>query len=103
MHIDPKLASATTAEREALLSSARSFMFATPEKLGALYKSAGVTPDRQIITYCGRGYAASCGLLALRSLGYRNVRLYDGSWTEWSADKSLPVETGLPYPIEPSE
>jgi hypothetical protein len=51
-NIDPKLASATTAEREALLSSARSFMFATPEKLGALYKSAGVMPDRQIITYC---------------------------------------------------
>jgi thiosulfate/3-mercaptopyruvate sulfurtransferase len=102
-NIDPKLANATTAEREALLSSAQSFTFATPEKLSALYKGAGVTPDREIITYCGRGNAAACGLLALRCLGYRNVRLYDGSWTEWSADKSLPVETGFPRRIEPSE
>jgi len=62
-------------ERFALLSSARSFMFAAPEKLAALYKDAGVTPDSEIITYCGRGNAAACGLLALRSLGYRNVRL----------------------------
>jgi len=102
-NIDPKLVSAPTEEREALLSSARSFMFAAPEKLAALYKDAGVTPDSEIITYCGRGNAAACGLLALRSLGYRNVRLYDGSWTEWSADESLPVERSFPRPTEPSE
>jgi thiosulfate/3-mercaptopyruvate sulfurtransferase len=44
-----------------------------------------------VITYCGRGYAASCGLLALKVLGY-DARLYDGSWAEWSADPSLPAE-----------
>lgn len=54
-----------------------------------------MTPDRQVITYCGRGYAGACGLLALKLLGYERVRLYDGSWAEWSADPRLPVEVSL--------
>ena len=69
---------------------------ASPAELAALYAGAGVTPDREIITYCGRGYAASCGLLALKILGYERVRLYDGSWTEWSSDPTLPVEVSPP-------
>ncbi len=82
----------TTAERERLLASGRSFAFNSREVLAALYQHAGVTPDREIITYCGRGYAGACGLLALKLLGYERVRLYDGSWAEWSADPSLPIE-----------
>lgn len=58
----------------------------------ALYRRAGVTPEREVITYCGRGCAGACGVLALRLLGHGNVRLYDGSWLEWSADDRLPVE-----------
>jgi len=91
-NIDPALASVTTAERERLLASERSFAFSSREVLATLYQQAGVTPDREIITYCGRGYAGACGLLALKLLGYQRVRLYDGSWAEWSADPSLPVE-----------
>ena len=60
--------------------------------LAALYKDAGVSPDRQVITYCGRGFAASCGLLALKVLGHEKARLYDGSWSEWSNDPELPAE-----------
>jgi thiosulfate/3-mercaptopyruvate sulfurtransferase len=91
-NIDPELVSVTAAERERLLASGRSFAFGAPEALAGLYRDAGVTPDRQVITYCGRGYAGACGLLALKLLGYESVRLYDGSWAEWSADPSLPVE-----------
>jgi len=73
----------------------RSFTFASAEELAGLYRGAGVTPDRQVITYCGRGYAGACGLLALKLLGYERVRLYNGSWAEWSADPRLPVEVRL--------
>jgi thiosulfate/3-mercaptopyruvate sulfurtransferase len=93
---DPALATTTAAERDRLLAAGRTLTFASPDTLAALYAAAGVTPDRAVITYCGRGYAASCGLLALKVLGYQDVRLYDGSWTEWSADPHLPVEVTSP-------
>lgn len=95
-NIDPALVTATAAERSQLLASARSFRLSSPATLAALYRSAGVRPDREVITYCGRGFAGACGLLALKVSGYENVRLYDGSWAEWSADLSLPVEVGPP-------
>lgn len=93
-NIDPSLATATAAEREALLASGRSFRFSHPEVLADLYRAAGVAPENEVITYCGRGYAGACGMLALKLLGYERVRLYDGSWAEWSADTVLPVEIG---------
>lgn len=93
-NIDPSLATASAAEREKLLASGRSFRFSRPEVLAELYRAAGVEPEKKVITYCGRGYAGACGMLALKVLGYENVRLYDGSWAEWSADLSLPVEVG---------
>jgi thiosulfate/3-mercaptopyruvate sulfurtransferase len=95
-NIDPALSAATAAERERMLAAGRSFTFASRETLADLYRSAGVTPEREVITYCGRGYAGACGLLALKLLGYERVRLYDGCWAEWSADPSLPVELGPP-------
>lgn len=98
-NIDPALASASAAEREQLLASGRSFTFASVAALGNLYRAAGVVPDRPVITYCGRGYAGACGLLALKLLGHKDLRLYDGSWAEWSADPALPVEVS-PWPHE---
>ncbi|HSO07629.1 MAG TPA: sulfurtransferase [Pelomicrobium sp.] len=95
-NIHPALATATAAERERMLASGRSFAFAAPETLSRLYRSIGVAPDQEVITYCGRGYAGACGLLALKILGHERARLYDGSWAEWSADPSLPTEVGSP-------
>ena len=92
-NIDPALAEATAAKRERILASGRSFRLAPLAELEALYARRGVARDRKVITYCGRGYAAACGLLALKHLGFQDVRLYDGSWAEWSADPDLPVET----------
>ncbi len=95
-NVDPALASVSTEERDRLLARLGSFTFAPDATLAKLYRDAGVTPDREVIAYCGRGYAASCGLLALRHLGYERIRLYDGCWAEWSADPDLPAEVGMP-------
>ena len=91
-NVDPALAKITAEERARILAERRDFSFASPENLAALYAAAGITRNERVITYCGRGYAAACGLLALKILGHENVRLYDGSWTEWSADPNLPAE-----------
>jgi thiosulfate/3-mercaptopyruvate sulfurtransferase len=50
--------------------------------------------DKEVITYCGGGIAASADAFALVLLGHRNVRLYDASTSEWANDPSLPMETG---------
>lgn len=93
-NIDPALADLTMEERAKLVASDRPLTFASRKALENLYADAGVTPNSDVITYCGLGFAASCGLLALRVLGHTDARLYDGSWAEWSADPALPVETG---------
>ncbi len=60
--------------------------------LKQMYESAGVTPDREVITYCQGGYRAAHSYLALRLLGYR-VRNYVGSWKEWGDRTELPIQT----------
>lgn len=44
----------------------------------------GVTPDQEIISYCGSGAFASSSYLFLKDLGFQNVKFYDKSWDEWS-------------------
>lgn len=43
----------------------------------------GVTPDKEIVTYCRTGMRAAHTYLLLRHLGFPRVRLYDGSWLHW--------------------
>lgn len=44
----------------------------------------GVTPEKDIATYCHSGVRAAHTYLLLRELGFERVRMYDGSWAEWA-------------------
>lgn len=58
---------------------------------------AGITPDKNIICYCGTSREGSLLYFTLRHvLGYPNVRLYEGSWKEyvWLNGRTLPAATG---------
>ncbi len=68
--------------------------FRTPAEIRAIYEAAGITPDREIVTYCQGGARAAHAALALKLAGYPRVRVYDGSWAEWGNDESLPMEQG---------
>jgi thiosulfate/3-mercaptopyruvate sulfurtransferase len=58
--------------------------------LRRLYEAAGITPDRSVVTYCNSGMQSSQSYFTLKYLGY-DVKMYDGSLSEWTA-KGSPVE-----------
>ena len=67
--------------------------FKSREELEQLYGSKGITPDRDVIAYCRIGERSSHTWFVLKYLlGYKNVRNYDGSWTEWGNSVGLPIE-----------
>jgi thiosulfate/3-mercaptopyruvate sulfurtransferase len=68
-------------------------IFKSVEKLRALYTNYGVTSDKEIILYCIVGGRSNHTWFVLTYLlGYPKVRLYDGSWAEWSTLIGVPIE-----------
>ncbi len=67
--------------------------FKSADDLSKLYRDAGVTPDKNVITYCRIGERSSHTWLVLKYLlGYPTVVNYDGSWTEWGNAIGAPIE-----------
>jgi thiosulfate/3-mercaptopyruvate sulfurtransferase len=67
--------------------------FKSEDELRALYEAKGVTPDKDVIAYCRIGERSSHTWFVLHELlGYRRVRNYDGSWTEYGSLIGVPIE-----------
>jgi thiosulfate/3-mercaptopyruvate sulfurtransferase len=64
--------------------------FKVSEKLRKVYSS--IPKNTEIITYCQGGYRAANSYIALKMLGYKNVKVYLGSWGEWANKIELPTE-----------
>ena len=60
----------------------------------AVFDAAGVDLARPMVTTCGSGVTAAVILFGAHLLGKDDVRLYDGSWSEWGADPATPKATG---------
>ena len=56
--------------------------------------SAGVDLSKPITTTCGSGVTACTVALGAYLVGKTDVNIYDGSWLEWGADSTLPLEAG---------
>lgn len=70
--------------------------FKSKNEILAECATVGISPNTPVYLYCFKGARASNTFLALKNAGVKDVRMYFGSWNEWSRDPSLPIEEGLP-------
>ena len=70
-------------------------LFKPRSEIESILKDAGLDSRNQTIVYCGTGREATLLYVYLKGvLEWPRVRLFEGSWTEWSAHPELGVETG---------
>jgi thiosulfate/3-mercaptopyruvate sulfurtransferase len=69
--------------------------FKSDEELTAIYAAAGLDDTRETIAYCRIGERSSHTWFVLQELlGHKNVKNYDGSWTEYGSLVGAPIELG---------
>lgn len=67
--------------------------FKSADELASIYGGKGISADKQTIAYCRIGErSAHTWYVLTQLLGQKNVRNYDGSWTEWGSLIGAPIE-----------
>lgn len=67
--------------------------FKSPTELRALAQNVLQDQNTAAISYCRLSHRATLANFAMTEiLGYRNLRVYDGSWTEWGSMVGVPIE-----------
>ena len=69
-------------------------VFKSKEELQAECATVGIDSNSTVYLYCFKGARASNTLVALKEAGVKDVRMYFGSWNEWSRNPELPIESG---------
>jgi|GEM_PF-357336 len=78
-----------------LVQSDNESLMKSGEEIGKAIDAAGLDSSGETIVYCGTGREATLVYLTLRgTLKWPRVRLYEGSWTEYSGEATLPVVIG---------
>ena len=63
------------------------------DDLHHIFQAAGITPEKQIITYCQSHHRSALIYFTLKYLGYPRVKGYPGSWSDWGNSADTPIET----------
>ena len=69
--------------------------FKSPDEIRAMLTAAGIAPAKfdDVVCYCRLSHRATLAWVALAHLlGFDNIKIYDGSWTEWGSIVGFPIE-----------
>ncbi|MDA0148251.1 sulfurtransferase [Vibrio sp. LaRot3] len=67
--------------------------FKSKAELSSLLQGLLDDSKQEYIFSCGSGVTACIVLVAALICDYQNLKVYDGSWTDWGTNKTLPIET----------
>ena len=62
------------------------------KNIDELLHSNGITKEKDIIAHCQTHHRSGLAYMAARLLGYKRIRAYHGSWSEWGNRSDTPVE-----------
>lgn len=83
----------TFLEWKHLSDEKRKVAFKTAAELKQVFKKFGITKDKTIYAYCHVGAGRGSEVVsALEIMGYKNAKVYTGSWDEWGNDMMLPIK-----------
>lgn len=76
-----------------MMDQPRNLRFKSDDELLALLESAGITKDKEVITYCQTHHRSAHTYIVLKHLGFKQIKGYPGSWSDWGNNPDLPVES----------
>ena len=84
---------ATFIEWSQISDADKKLSFKSAEEIQKVYDNYGITKDKTIYAYCHVGAGRSSEhITALQLLGYKNVKVFTGSWDVWGNDMNLPIK-----------
>jgi thiosulfate/3-mercaptopyruvate sulfurtransferase len=66
--------------------------FKDPQDIRIMYMDNDLYTDNTMIMYCKTSVRGAETFVALYNAGYRNLKIYDGAYLEWSSDSQLPIQ-----------
>jgi len=83
---------AVNLEWTSTMDQQRNLRFKPDAELRQLLSAIGITPEREVITYCQTHHRSAHTYLVLKHLGYPQIKGYAGSWSDWGNQPELPLE-----------
>ena len=75
-----------------MMDQSRNLRFKPDDELITLLESIDVTPDKEVIVYCQTHHRSAHSYIVLKHLGFKQLKAYPGSWSDWGNNPDLPVE-----------